>query len=89
MSKLVISLLATANYLSLSAGENLEAYPHISRVAFEVAEVQGEKYERKIEPMRMLDQTDMFNSPVCTVEQVINTSNLIITFYLKPLIFKT
>jgi hypothetical protein len=58
-------------------------------VAFEVAEVQGEKYERKIEPMRMLDQTDMFNSPVCTVEQVINTSNLIITFYLKPLIFKT
>jgi hypothetical protein len=52
------------------------AYPHISRVVFEVAEVQGEQYERKIESMRMLDQAAVFNSPVCSVEQVFHTPNI-------------
>jgi hypothetical protein len=52
------------------------AYPHISRVVFEVAEVQGEQYVRKIESMRMIDQAAVFNSPVCSVEQVFHTSNI-------------
>jgi hypothetical protein len=81
MSKLFISLLAAANYLTSTSGENLEAYPHISRVVFEVAEVQGEQYERKIESMRMLDQAAIFNSPVCSVEQVFHASNIRTTSY--------